>query len=101
MPLIAVSFALALDNCRWRRGVIVVSAVLTVLATFMMLAYWQAHLPISDSTGAQFRSALRGEYLPLSQMYLIFVAAAALTAYCLAESTSQKAKGPAGMPARR
>lgn len=93
IPIVAVTFALAIEDCRWKRSIVVVSAVLTVLTTFLMLAYWRGNLPIADTTRPQFLSVLSGDYLSSSELYLIMVGALALTAYCLSRSTRSEAKG--------
>jgi len=87
IPIVAVSFALAIEDCHWRRSIVVASAALTVLTTFLMLAYWRMKVPFAHTTKTQFLSALSGNSLSPSELYLIIVGAAVLTACCLIEST--------------
>lgn len=87
IPIVATSFALGIEDCRWRRSIVVTSAVLAVLTTFLMLAYWLGTVPFANTNKDQFLSALTGAHLSLSELYLIIVGAAALTTCCLMEPT--------------
>jgi hypothetical protein len=89
-PIVAVSFALALDAARWKIPALLLSGSLSLITVILMLAYWRHQVPISNTTSKQFWSVVRGDHLAITEIGLLFLSMGLLTVLCLLAGSDEQ-----------
>ena len=84
LPIVAIGFAVAIQDTRWKISVVLGAGILSLLAVVLMLAYWRGAVPFSDTTKLEYWNALLGRHLKSVEKALLLTATMLMVLACLA-----------------
>jgi hypothetical protein len=93
VPLVAVSFAYGIDQTRFKIGVGVVAAALSLICVVLMLAYWRGAVPHAGAVSEQYWKALMMGHLSRKEIIALSLAMFAFAAAALVPLLVRRAEG--------